>query len=162
MYCRGVAQPRQAHAVWVRPASGGLQDDFPMKAMLSIVKSWCRGTWPRERSEPLYVIIYTSNCRGVAQSGSARGLGPRGRRFESCLPDQQKCLGLSEVFLLVLKASSICECRIYCLLRSLFSNNMWLITPSKSIGDIQYLSKCVPRSCIMRPIVQNSITAYTK
>jgi broad specificity phosphatase PhoE len=23
----------------------------------------------------------------VAQSGSARGLGPRGRRFKSCLPD---------------------------------------------------------------------------
>lgn len=26
--------------------------------------------------------------RGVAQSGSASGLGPEGRRFESCLPDQ--------------------------------------------------------------------------
>ena len=26
-------------------------------------------------------------CRGVAQSGSASGLGPEGRRFESCLPD---------------------------------------------------------------------------
>ena len=25
--------------------------------------------------------------RGVAQSGSASGLGPEGRRFESCLPD---------------------------------------------------------------------------
>jgi hypothetical protein len=28
---------------------------------------------------------YTS--RGVAQPGSASGLGPEGRRFESCLPD---------------------------------------------------------------------------
>ncbi len=28
--------------------------------------------------------------REVAQAGSALGLGPRGRRFESCLPDQQK------------------------------------------------------------------------
>ena len=27
-------------------------------------------------------------CRGVAQSGSASGLGPEGRRFESYLPDQ--------------------------------------------------------------------------
>jgi hypothetical protein len=26
-------------------------------------------------------------CRGVAQPGSASGLGPEGRRFESCLPD---------------------------------------------------------------------------
>ena len=26
--------------------------------------------------------------RGVAQSGSASGLGPEGRKFESCLPDQ--------------------------------------------------------------------------
>ena len=28
------------------------------------------------------------NIRGVAQSGSAPGLGPGGRRFESCRPDQ--------------------------------------------------------------------------
>ncbi len=26
-------------------------------------------------------------CRGVAQSGSALGSGPRGRRFKSCRPD---------------------------------------------------------------------------
>ena len=30
---------------------------------------------------------YVDNVRGVAQSGSAPGLGPGGRRFESCLPD---------------------------------------------------------------------------
>ena len=30
--------------------------------------------------------------RGVAQSGSAPGLGPGGRRFESCRPDKQKRL----------------------------------------------------------------------
>ncbi len=30
--------------------------------------------------------------RGVAQSGSASGLGPEGRRFESCLPDHLKSL----------------------------------------------------------------------
>tara|TARA_B100000749_G_scaffold280897_1_gene280754 strand:- start:31170 stop:31529 length:360 start_codon:yes stop_codon:yes gene_type:complete len=28
--------------------------------------------------------------RGVAQPGSASGLGPEGRRFESCLPDHLK------------------------------------------------------------------------
>ena len=28
--------------------------------------------------------------REVAQAGSAPGLGPGGRRFESCLPDQSK------------------------------------------------------------------------
>ena len=28
--------------------------------------------------------------REVAQLGRALGLGPRGRRFESCLPDQSK------------------------------------------------------------------------
>ena len=27
--------------------------------------------------------------REVAQAGSALGLGPRGRRFESCLPDEK-------------------------------------------------------------------------
>jgi hypothetical protein len=27
--------------------------------------------------------------REVAQAGSALGLGPRGRRFESCLPDKK-------------------------------------------------------------------------
>ncbi len=29
------------------------------------------------------------HCRGVAQSGSASGLGPEGRKFESCRPDQK-------------------------------------------------------------------------
>ena len=36
--------------------------------------------------------------RGVAQSGSAPGLGPGGRRFESCRPDlKEKCF--DEAFL---------------------------------------------------------------
>ena len=30
--------------------------------------------------------------RGVAQSGSAPGLGPGGRRFESCRPDKVEIL----------------------------------------------------------------------
>ena len=32
----------------------------------------------------------TSCIRGVAQSGSAPGLGPGGRRFESCRPDKKR------------------------------------------------------------------------
>ena len=31
--------------------------------------------------------LRASACRGVAQPGSASGLGPEGRKFESCLPD---------------------------------------------------------------------------
>ena len=34
----------------------------------------------------VYAITITS--RGVAQPGSASGLGPEGRRFKSCRPDQ--------------------------------------------------------------------------
>ena len=38
---------------------------------------------------PLEKTYYTRvfQCRGVAQPGSASGLGPEGRKFESCLPD---------------------------------------------------------------------------
>lgn len=36
--------------------------------------------------------------REVAQAGSAPGLGPGGRRFESCLPDIQISLGDSQGF----------------------------------------------------------------
>ena len=34
--------------------------------------------------------IGRTNLREVAQLGRALGLGPRGRRFESCLPDSLK------------------------------------------------------------------------
>ena len=34
--------------------------------------------------------------REVAQSGSVPGLGPGGRRFESCLPDQKENISLNE------------------------------------------------------------------
>ncbi len=33
-------------------------------------------------------ITYKASSRGVAQPGSASGLGPEGRRFKSCRPDQ--------------------------------------------------------------------------
>ena len=35
----------------------------------------------------LYTFALAKEKRGVAQSGSAPGLGPGGRRFESCRPD---------------------------------------------------------------------------
>lgn len=35
-------------------------------------------------------VLNLNNIRGVAQTGSALGLGPRGRRFKSALPDQKK------------------------------------------------------------------------
>ena len=47
------------------------------------------------------IIIYTFALaiekRGVAQSGSAPGLGPGGRRFESCRPDLFRCKSLFKV-----------------------------------------------------------------
>ena len=34
------------------------------------------------------ICLIKSTNRGVAQPGSASGLGPEGRRFKSCRPDQ--------------------------------------------------------------------------
>ena len=50
------------------------------------------------------MFIYTikSGNRGVAQPGSASGLGPEGRRFKSCRPDHY-CIGLSRHTLSELK-----------------------------------------------------------
>lgn len=33
---------------------------------------------------------FTKTLRGIAQMARARGLGPRGRRFEPCFPDKEK------------------------------------------------------------------------
>ena len=35
------------------------------------------------------ICLIKSRVRGVAQSGSASGLGPEGRRFKSCRPDHK-------------------------------------------------------------------------
>ena len=43
----------------------------------------------------LKIITSPNYKREVAQLGRALGLGPRGRRFESCLPDSFKKWGLS-------------------------------------------------------------------
>ncbi len=47
-------------------------------------------------STPIGRAFYKHNLiREVAQLGRALGLGPRGRRFESCLPDFLNKWGLS-------------------------------------------------------------------
>ena len=50
------------------------------------------GSTPIGRAILCVDLIY---IREVAQLGRALGLGPRGRRFESCLPDFFKKWGLS-------------------------------------------------------------------
>jgi len=41
---------------------------------------------------PIFAPFPGNRDREVAQAGSAPGLGPGGRRFESCLPDKQEAL----------------------------------------------------------------------
>ena len=43
---------------------------------------------------PFFGDVCSSICRGIAQSGSASGLGPEGREFESLCPDHFKKLML--------------------------------------------------------------------
>ena len=45
--------------------------------------------------------------RGVAQSGSAPGLGPGGRRFESCRPDRVETLNNESLHFFYVLFSSI-------------------------------------------------------
>jgi hypothetical protein len=42
----------------------------------------------REGSSPSPGTIGVCNITGCSSVGRARGLGPRGRKFESCRPDQ--------------------------------------------------------------------------
>ena len=41
-----------------------------------------------------FLFSKSNHCREVAQLGRVLGLGPRCRRFESCLPDHQATNGL--------------------------------------------------------------------
>jgi acetolactate synthase I/II/III large subunit len=60
-----------------------------MKYLVACDKIFCQ--WCLNR-EPLKHTLppQSFRCRGVAQLGSAPGLGPGGRRFESSLPDHQE------------------------------------------------------------------------
>ena len=60
-----------------RPATASLRPIFsaPIEGLLAAAES---------------KRVSNADChRGIAQSGSASALGPEGRRFESCRPDQQ-------------------------------------------------------------------------
>ena len=52
-------------------------------------------------------MTITSISRGVAQPGSAPGLGPGGRRFESFLPDQFQEINVKDGLLGVMKKKSL-------------------------------------------------------
>ena len=50
-------------------------------------------------------LVNLKEIREVAQAGSAPGLGPGGRRFESCLPDEQsRALASPGLFYFVFEA----------------------------------------------------------
>src|SRR5690606_31077839 len=49
----------------------------------------CRTTQPEHPSSTFSNVLYLRACRGVAQPGSASGLGPEGREFESRRPDHR-------------------------------------------------------------------------
>lgn len=60
----------------------------------------------RNNRSPHQEQFLSASSRGVAQSGSAPGLGPGGRRFESCHPDNSKKLSdvLSDSFFRFIRA----------------------------------------------------------
>lgn len=45
---------------------------------------------------PQQIFISHGSFRGVAQFGSATGLGPVGRRFESCYPDYRRVVSIDK------------------------------------------------------------------
>ena len=53
-------------------------------------------------------VIVTYATSGSSAAGSARGLGPRGRRFEPCLPDHRKAI-LRGWFFYGRKMARICD-----------------------------------------------------
>ena len=44
-------------------------------------------------------MTYKTDDRGVAQPGSASGLGPEGRRFKSCRPDHFKSMKKAKIYI---------------------------------------------------------------
>jgi hypothetical protein len=50
--------------------------------------------------------LVENSTRGVAQPGSALGLGPRGRRFESSRPDHNSASQLHHLLKLILLADT--------------------------------------------------------
>ena len=60
----------------------------------------CTGAFQAPRAGSIPVARLRNKPRGVAQSGSAPGWGPGGRRFKSCLPDQARGPHLRASFVL--------------------------------------------------------------
>ena len=56
----------------------------------------------------LYTFALAKEKRGVAQSGSAPGLGPGGRRFESCRPDTKRGSSYEEPLLCLYAWQVLC------------------------------------------------------
>ena len=73
----------------------------------------------------VFIIInnYKSFFRGVAQPGSASGLGPEGRRFESFLPDQFSFKGLSFIYMSEVVKICITQMSSYPTAHSSWANN---------------------------------------
>ena len=57
----------------------------------------------------LYLVV--NQFREVAQLGSALGLGPRGRRFESCLLDHEKLTTSTRCCFFVTPCPSALSCK---------------------------------------------------
>ena len=64
-------------------------------------------------SKNISTFALAKSERGVAQSGSAPGLGPGGRRFESCRPDTKEALLMKSLFC-VCTLGKFFACHNYC------------------------------------------------
>ncbi len=85
-------------------------------------------------SVSLTVFKKQRRVRGVAQSGSASGLGPEGRRFKSCLPDQFFQLATASR-----RAVPILFVNVNCLVR----DRLYLAARTFSIDDNIFLTSCM-------------------
>ena len=64
--------------------SATLINPVDYRGIAQLVEQWS----PKPRAEGSSPSAPAILCRGVAQFGSATGLGPVGRGFKSCHPDQ--------------------------------------------------------------------------
>ena len=75
----------------VRPGAPRARGRYPAGASWRAKCCGCTEAFQASRAGSIPVArLIDDTPRGVAQSGSAPGWGPGGRRFESCLPDSRK------------------------------------------------------------------------
>ena len=72
--------------------------------------------------------------RGVAQPGSASGLGPEGRRFESCRPDQKASTAV-EAFLFPARAGAAGRHHSVVLCQELYTRRIKIFRVPYALGD---------------------------